>query len=267
MAATLLSGALSFHVGVQRQSSRQECQGDLAMARTLASGTVSGSYRASSLSSSSPCVAEIALSAQLRTGLSAMLGGGKTSFRGLIASPQLYSCLPLFLSTDNVFRQHIRGDLLQRSRNRGRSIRVDSLKDSQREIVHETDEQSKQIELGLPLSANENGNSESKEAHSSESPEEVIDFLAAKADEEDVSLKEEVKAEEDEEGMSGTIKGTIIATVLLLAFVGAFGVLGVVYKEQINDILTQFSDFLEGRFNSLTPTPRFIFCSVYLAKV
>jgi uncharacterized membrane protein YdjX (TVP38/TMEM64 family) len=120
------------------------------------------------------------------------------------------------------------------------------LKDSQREIVHETDEQSKQIELGLPLSANENGNSESEEAHSSESPEEVIDFLAAKAEEEDVSLKEEVTAEEDEEGMSGTIKGTIIATVLLVAFVGAFGVLGVVYKEQINDILTQFSDFLEG---------------------
>lgn len=62
--------------------------------------------------------------------------------------------------------------------------------------------------------------------------------------EEGASLEEE---EEEEEGVSTTVKGTIVATAVLLAFVGAFGALGFVYKEQINDILTQFSDFLEGR--------------------
>jgi uncharacterized membrane protein YdjX (TVP38/TMEM64 family) len=70
----------------------------------------------------------------------------------------------------------------------------------------------------------------------------VVEYLAVKAQEEGGSLKQE----EDEEGVSTTVKGTIVATAVLLACVGGFGALGFVYKEQINDILTQFSDFLEG---------------------
>lgn len=81
-----------------------------------------------------------------------------------------------------------------------------------------------------------------KEERHEESAEEVVDYLAAKAQEEGGSLKEA----EDEEGVSNTVKGTIAATAVLLACVGGFGALGFVYKEQITDILTQFSDFLEG---------------------
>lgn len=242
MAATLLLGALSFHVGVQRQPSYQELQGDSVVV------SASGSCRASSSSSSSPCMADAALSMQLKSGVAAKLRREKTSAGGLIASSRLSCCLPLFLSAGNLLRQQTRTNLFQQSRNRVRSVRVASLNDSQREVLHEVDDQSKPIELFSPTSANEDIRSKGKEAHSSKSPTETADLLATQADEEGVNLKEEAKAEEED--VSGTVKGTIIATTLLLAFVGAFGVLGAVYKEQINDILTQFSDFLEGQSNS-----------------
>lgn len=154
--------------------------------------------------------------------------------RGLASS----SCLPLFLAPQNFITQQQTRAL--RRENRGNRVRAGSLKDSQqREVVKE---QAKPIELGSPPS---NGQ-DTREGHSSSesSAEEVVEFLAVKAQEEGVSLKEEV--EEEEEGVSTTVKGTIVATAVLVAFVGAFGALGFVYKEQINDILTQFSDFLEG---------------------
>ena len=148
------------------------------------------------------------------------------------------SCLP-------VCTQQTRAFLLHRCRTPGvRSVRVASLKDSQREVVRQVDEQSKPVELGSPPAPNGKDRSPGDDSHS---PQETADFLAARADEEGVSLKEEV----DDEGVSDTVKGTVVATVVLLAFVGTFGVLGVVYKEQINDILTQFSDFLEGLSNFL----------------
>lgn len=241
MAATLLPGALSFHVADSAMASIGSCPGSRA----------------------SPYPAQLEPSA------------GKLRFRSL---SRVSSCLPLLLSADNPFRQQTtdvllrnrvcsvrfasRDVLLQRSRNRVRNVRVGSLKDSQREAVHDVDEEAKPIELGLPVSSSngreENGCEprEGAETHSSsKSPEEI-------ADEEGASLKEEVKAEEPEGGVSGTVKGTIVATVLLLACVGAFGALGFVYKEQINDILTQFSDFLEGQANSDTTEQSFIFvCS------
>lgn len=218
MAAALLSGALSFHVAVQPHAPLPERPADSPPAPSIAS--VSGSCRGSSA-------------------LVSGFGGGKT---GSPTSSRLSSCMPLFLSADNPFRQRTRAGLLQRGRNR---VRVASLKDSQREVLHEVDEQSTPIELGSPPSptgSSENG-SEGEDAHSSESPEEVVDFLKAKADDEGASLKEEVKAEG---GVSGTVKGTIVATVLLLACLGAFGGLSFVFKEQINELLTQFSDLLEG---------------------
>lgn len=49
-------------------------------------------------------------------------------------------------------------------------------------------------------------------------------------------------------GLEGdtAIKGTLLAGVLLVGFVGGFAGLGYVYKEQINSFLTQFSGFIEG---------------------
>lgn len=184
MAAMLLSGALSFHVGAQSSYLEVDSSGAIASPRMRPLGLVSS------------------------------------------------SCLPLFT-------QQTRALLLQPSGNRARSVRVASFKDSQREVVREP---SKPVELGSPPAPSGKDGS-----HSSESPQEAADFLAARAEDEGVSLKEEV----EEEGVSGTVKGTVIATVLLLGFVGAFGALGVVYKDQINDILTQFSDFLEGLSSSL----------------
>ncbi|KAG0569083.1 hypothetical protein KC19_6G064400 [Ceratodon purpureus] len=190
MAATLLSGALSFHVGAQ--ATHQPNDGD--------------------------CRA---------------IAGGRRGPLGMASS----SCLPFYT-------QQTRALLLQRGGERtgARSVRVGSLKDSQREVVRHVDEQSKPVELGSPPGLNGNDRSQGEDSHSSESPEEAAAFLEARAEEEGVSLKEEV----EEEGVSGTVKGTLVATVVLLAFVGGFGALGVVYKDQINDILTQFSDFLEG---------------------
>ncbi|KAF6147845.1 hypothetical protein GIB67_014425, partial [Kingdonia uniflora] len=44
----------------------------------------------------------------------------------------------------------------------------------------------------------------------------------------------------------GAIKGTIIAGLLLVGFVGGFGTVGYFYKDQINVFLMQFSEFIEG---------------------
>lgn len=55
-------------------------------------------------------------------------------------------------------------------------------------------------------------------------------------------------------GLEGdtAIKGTLLAGVLLVGFVGGFAGLGYVYKEQINSFLTQFSGFIEGNFLNMT---------------
>lgn len=57
-------------------------------------------------------------------------------------------------------------------------------------------------------------------------------------------------AEEDGGGEdAAAIKGTILAGLLLLGVVGGFGIVGYVYREQINAFLTQFSGFIEGDFS------------------
>jgi uncharacterized membrane protein YdjX (TVP38/TMEM64 family) len=87
------------------------------------------------------------------------------------------------------------------------------------------------------------------EQSSSQTPIEPIELGSSpdhSAEPGDEPVKGEPAAPAEESGVSGTVKGTIVATLLLLACVGAFGALGFVYKEPINDLLTQFSDFLEG---------------------
>lgn len=43
------------------------------------------------------------------------------------------------------------------------------------------------------------------------------------------------------------LKGTVFAGLLLLGFVGGFGAVGYIYRDQINGFLTQFSGFIEGK--------------------
>ncbi|KAE8679245.1 SNARE associated Golgi family protein isoform 2 [Hibiscus syriacus] len=42
------------------------------------------------------------------------------------------------------------------------------------------------------------------------------------------------------------LKGTLLAGVLLVGVVGGFGIVGYIYKDQINAFLNQFSTFIEG---------------------
>ncbi len=57
------------------------------------------------------------------------------------------------------------------------------------------------------------------------------------------------REEEDDKDMSGAVTGTIVAAiVLLLGIVGIFDAVGFLYREQINEILTQLSDFLKGTY-------------------
>ncbi|KAH7373285.1 hypothetical protein KP509_17G048300 [Ceratopteris richardii] len=54
--------------------------------------------------------------------------------------------------------------------------------------------------------------------------------------------------ESDDELISGetAMKGSIIAGLLLVGVVGGFGAASYIYKDQINDFLLKFSDFIEG---------------------
>ncbi|KAK9066808.1 hypothetical protein SSX86_014131 [Deinandra increscens subsp. villosa] len=52
--------------------------------------------------------------------------------------------------------------------------------------------------------------------------------------------------EDEEEQKQTAIKGTILAGLLLVGFVGGFGAFGYIYRDQINAFLIQFSSFIEG---------------------
>ena len=172
--------------------------------------------------------------------------------RALLFSSQVARVFPPFLSSELYLGQQARAALLQRSRsiNRVNRLRPCSSKESRGEVLHEVEEQSLPIELGRPDVSSQDdaeGNTQGDDdVHSGENGRDVADFLAAREEEEGVSLKGEVEIKQGEEVSAGALKGTIIAALLLIGVVGAFGVVGFLYKEQINDILTQFSDFLEG---------------------
>ncbi|WJX43462.1 hypothetical protein P8452_30560 [Trifolium repens] len=52
--------------------------------------------------------------------------------------------------------------------------------------------------------------------------------------------------EEEDDGGGTALKGTILAGVLLVGFVGGFASVGYFYREPINSFLNQFSGFIEG---------------------
>jgi hypothetical protein len=60
--------------------------------------------------------------------------------------------------------------------------------------------------------------------------------------------EESGKDEEEEDGGGTALKGTILAGVLLVGFVGGFASVGYFYREPINSFLNQFSGFIEGFF-------------------
>jgi len=57
------------------------------------------------------------------------------------------------------------------------------------------------------------------------------------------------KGEEEDGGVA--LKGTVLAGVLLVGFVGGFASVGYIYREPINTFLNQFSGFIEGQFSLL----------------
>ncbi|XP_065847115.1 uncharacterized protein [Euphorbia lathyris] len=60
---------------------------------------------------------------------------------------------------------------------------------------------------------------------------------------------DKIKGDGEEDGsLEGetAVKGTILAGVLLVGFVGGFGAVGYIYRDQINVFLNQFSGFIEG---------------------
>ncbi|CAL5211236.1 unnamed protein product [Lathyrus oleraceus] len=54
------------------------------------------------------------------------------------------------------------------------------------------------------------------------------------------------KDDDDDDDGSTALKGTILAGVLLVGFVGGFASVGYFYREPINSFLNQFSGFIEG---------------------
>ena len=58
------------------------------------------------------------------------------------------------------------------------------------------------------------------------------------------------EGEKDFFGGNAAVKGTFIAGLLLIGVVGGFSAAGYMYKDQINDLLTQFAELIEGNKNS-----------------
>ncbi|KAJ4841359.1 hypothetical protein Tsubulata_018345, partial [Turnera subulata] len=84
----------------------------------------------------------------------------------------------------------------------------------------------------------------------SRAPQSLKWFLSPKGDDDgdDDKEKRKGKKSEGEGGMEGdsAVKGTLLAGVLLVGFVGGFAGVGYVYREQINAFLTQFSGIIDG---------------------
>ncbi|CAM6048826.1 unnamed protein product [Sphagnum compactum] len=151
--------------------------------------------------------------------------------------------------------------MLERNRPRIYTVRrgCSSLKDNQREELHQVDKTQQAKEDGgresdgaeLLLEEREGeveqqGKYTSVNGRDLELPAATTDAIASGLRQTEQAHAKD-REEEDDEDMSGAVTGTTVAAiVLLLGIVGIFDAVGFLYREQINDILTQYSDFLEG---------------------
>jgi cobalamin biosynthesis Mg chelatase CobN len=155
--------------------------------------------------------------------------------------------------------------MLERNRPRIYTVRrgCSSLKHNQREELHQVDKTQQEEEDGGresdgaqflleeregegEVEQQQQGKYTSVNGRDLELPAATTDAIASGLRQtEQVHAKD--REEEDDEDISGAVTGTTVAAiVLLLGIVGIFGAVGFLYREQISDILTQFSDFLKG---------------------
>lgn len=69
-------------------------------------------------------------------------------------------------------------------------------------------------------------------------------------DEDDDKERSKEDGVDSDGGFEGdtAVKGTLLAGLLLVGFVGGFASVGYIYKDQVNAFLAQFSGFIEGKF-------------------
>lgn len=274
MAVTVLPGALSLHIPHEAAATFAS----FSTSRANLSNLESVGFCCSSSSSNS--VVAAAQSENLKKRLGRTRGCYQNAAWGHVLSSRVSSSalLPLFvLSSGSLLRQQHKGNnslLGGRIRPRVQTVKASSLKDSQREVLQEVegrsstrrelDDERQQQQSGADGQEREQDGAELSLQEEKEEEEEqgrhvftnVRDLgLPAMEDDAVVSVVsqteqakeiEQGKEEEDEEDMSGAVTGTVAAIVFLLAFVGTIGAAGFFYREQIDEILTQFSDFLEG---------------------
>jgi hypothetical protein len=155
--------------------------------------------------------------------------------------------------------------MLERNRPRIYTVRrgCSSLKDNQREELHQVETQQAEedggresdgAELLLEEREGEVQQQQQQDKYTSvnrmdlELPVATTDAIASGLRQTEQAHAKD-REEEDDKDMSGAVTGTIVAAiVLLLGIVGIFDAVGFLYREQINDILTQFSDFLKGTY-------------------
>jgi hypothetical protein len=275
MAVTVLPGALSLHIPHEAAATFSS----FSTSRANLSALESVVFCCSSSSSSNSVVAAVQ-SENLKKRLGRTRGCYQNAARGHVLSSRVSSSalLPLFvLSSGSLLRQQHKGSsslLGGRIRPRVQTVKASSLKDSQREVLQEMegrsstrreldDERQQQQsgadgqergQDGAELSLQEEREEEQEQGRHAFT--DVRDLgLPAMEDDAVVSVVSQTEhaketgqeeEEEDQEDMSGAVTGTVAAIVFLLAFVGSIGAAGFFYREQIDDILTQFSDFLEG---------------------
>ncbi len=276
MAVTVLPGALSLHIPHEAAATFASFSTSRANLSNLESAVFCCS------SSSSNSVVAAAQSENRKKRLGRTRGCYQNAARGHVLSSRVSSSalLPLFvLSSGSLLRQQHKGNnslLGGRIRPRVQTVKASSLKDSQREVLQEVegrsstrrelDDERQQQQSGADGQEREQDGAELSLQEEKEEEQQqgrhvftnVRDLgLPAMEDDAVVSVVsqteqakeiEQGKEEEGEEDMSGAVTGTVAAIVFLLAFVGTIGAAGFFYREQIDEILTQFSDFLEGRY-------------------
>jgi hypothetical protein len=155
--------------------------------------------------------------------------------------------------------------MLERNRPRIYTVRrgCSSLKDNQREELHQVETQQAEedggresdgAELLLEEREGEVQQQQQQDKYTSvnrmdlELPVATTDAIASGLRQTEQAHAKD-REEEDDKDMSGAVTGTIVAAiVLLLGIVGIFDAVGFLYREQINEILTQLSDFLKGTY-------------------